>query len=178
MEGLEKLKEKFKEFVKNSFEELGVLVDKFDFDFSEPTYELYREIFKNKKLLRKFVEIDFALNISLDKLGNIPYRTPIHVFSYTGPDNVFSIYARYKLENDSFVEDPEMTGYRTFDGALEGFMMWLKFGFMKRPYLPDSFIKKYKSKGFDHYRSVYNYESLGALCNNLEISFKNLNVLI
>ncbi len=123
MEGLEKLKEKFKDFVNRSLDELGVLVDKFDFDFSEPTYELYREILNNENLFRKFAEIDFVLHISLDKLGNIPYRTPIHIFSYTGPDNVFSIYARYKLEDDSFVEDPEMTGYRTFGGALEGFMM-------------------------------------------------------
>jgi len=174
MEKLETLKENFKEFVKSAFDELGVLVDKFDFDFSESMYELYREVLKNKRLLEKFAEVDFVLNISLDELGKIPYKLPIKVFPYIDKENVFAIYARYKLKNDSFVEDPEMTGYRTFAGLLENPMVFLEFGFVKRPKLPNDFVKKYTSKGFNYYGSFhYNYESFRGLCINLEISLKN-----
>jgi glutaredoxin len=103
METLDSLKERFKKFVKNVFDELGVLVDEFDFDFSEKTKELYREINQNKTISKKFEEVDFVLNISLSKLGKVPYQSPILFSSCDYTENNLAIYARYRLENGIFV---------------------------------------------------------------------------
>jgi hypothetical protein len=85
--------------VNNSFEELEVLVDKFDFDFSGPMMDLYSEVRKSKKLIKKFVEIDFVLNVSLDELGKVPYKPLVNIYPFTEKGNMFAIYFRYKLEN-------------------------------------------------------------------------------
>jgi hypothetical protein len=72
-----------------------------------------------------------------------------------------------------------MTGYRTFEGISGNPVVWVQFGFVKKPSLPTGFIKKYKSKGFNYYSNFhYNHESFRGFCNNLELSFKNLNVLL
>ena len=179
MEVLDELKERFKYFVKNTFEDLGVLVDEFDFDFSEPIYEFIWEIFKTKNLYEKFTEVDFVFNISLKELGRVQYKNFIHSFPYFGTGNMLAIYTRYKLENDLFVENPEMTGYRLVEESTEESLVWIEFWFEKRPYLPNTLVKKYELEGCIYSRNLYYpFESLRCPCVNLKLSFKNLNVLL
>jgi hypothetical protein len=180
---MEELKERFKKFAGKVFDDLGVLVDEFDFEFSGAINELYREITQKKSILKKFEEVDFILEVPLKDLGKIPYKSLILFSSCDYTENVLAIYVRYKLKKGIFVEDPEMTGYRTFEAFeenLENPLVWMKFGFDKSPYLSDSFVKKYTSQGCGHYRAPldYHYETLSCQCINLKLSFKNLNVLI
>jgi hypothetical protein len=177
---MEELKEKFKEFVGKVFEELGVLVDEFDFEFSDTINKLYKEITKKKTIFKKFGEVDFILEVPLKVLGKIPYKSPILFSSSGNTENGFVIYSRYKLKNGIFVEDPEMTGYRTFEGDFsEDILVWTRFGFEKSPYLSDAFVQKYISQGCSHYCTPFDYyENLSCQCINLKFSFKNLNMLI
>jgi hypothetical protein len=179
MEELERLKEKFRDFVKNSIEELGVFTDKFDFAFSEPICEFWEEITKNENLYKKLSEIDFVFNISLKELGRIPYKHSVHFFPHRETENMLAIYTRYKLENDLFVEDPKMTGYRLVEEGIEESLVWIRFWFEKRPYLPNGLVKKYELKGCSYSCNFhYPFEYLSCPCVDLEFSFKNLNALL
>jgi hypothetical protein len=176
---MEELKERFKEFVGKVFEELGVLVDEFDFEFSETINELYREITQKKSIFKKFEEVDFILEVPLKYLGRVPYESYVLFPSSEDTEKALVIYNSYKLEDGIFVEDLEATSYGIFGGDFKNPLVLMKFRFTKSSYLSDTFIQKYVSKGCNHYRtSLDHYENLNCQCVNLKFSFKNLNMLI
>jgi hypothetical protein len=72
-----------------------------------------------------------------------------------------------------------MTGYRLIEASTEESLVWIELGFEKRPYLPDTLIKKYELEGCIYSRNpFYSFESLRFPCVNLKLSLKNLNVLL